>query len=377
MALFVVSDLHLGESGLARMFHDQEQGARFATLCRQIAQTPGSELVLLGDIFDLTAAMPPARGLGQFGRSLSVPIDDKPPRSLGAVMASIRANNPVALDALEALTREAKVTLVPGNHDRHLAEPQGRAALDAAGLATVGLEPTMAVRHLADKVIVLQHGHSWDPSNANAAGGGEVMTAVLHHAVIPFLRHLAPRSNVLIDPDRVVSLRPEERVVPVLERWLRQGAFERFLDAFLELLVENGYLSRAVSWLATPDRIRSRLKDDDDLWERSGHAALSALEGRREIPGKPPPPDVLVLGHTHVIDWAVQEGRPGVQRLYVNLGTWASRASDAAGPVDATMPVLRMEAGHKALSARLEDLSHPELSSAGTSRVLQSFEVNR
>jgi len=369
MALFVVSDLHLCETGLARMFYDQEQGHHFAELCETIARQ-GGELILLGDIFDLTAATPPARGMSAFGRALEVPLEDLPPRELPQIMKSIRENNPLALDALERLSGRVPVTLVPGNHDRHLAEVAGRAALDAAGLAAVRIEPITAVRRLADKVVVLQHGHAWDPSNASAAGGGEVMTAVLHHAVIPFLRHLAPRSNVSIDPDRVVSLRPEERVVPVLERWLQQGAFETFLDAFLELLVENGYLSRAISWLATPDRIRSRLKDDDDLWERAGHTALSALEGRRMIPGRPPPPDVLVLGHTHVIDWAVQEGRPGVQRLYVNLGTWAARASDAAGPVDATLPVLEMEAVPKALSARLTDLS-------GKRRVLQSFEVTR
>ena len=104
----------------------------------------------------------------------------------------------------------------------------------------------------------------------------------------PFLRHLAPRSNVKIDPDRVVALRPEERVVPVLERWLKPGVFEQFIDAFLELLVENDYLSRAAAWLATPGLIRSRLKEDDDLWERAGHSALEALEGSRSLPGKPP-----------------------------------------------------------------------------------------
>jgi hypothetical protein len=196
------------------------------------------------------------------------------------------------------------------------------------------------------------------------------MTAILHHAVVPLLRHLAPRSNVHIDPDRVIAMRPEERVVPVLERWLKPGTFERFVDAFLELLVENGYLSRAASWLATPGLIRSRLKDDDDLWERAGHSALQALEGAKQIPGKPPPPDILVLGHTHVIDWAVQEGRPGVQRLYVNLGTWSARASDAAGPLDATMPVLRLEARPRTVDALLLDFSSKV-------RRLQHFEVQR
>jgi UDP-2,3-diacylglucosamine pyrophosphatase LpxH len=369
MALFVVSDLHLGESTLASMFRDSEQGHRFADLCVGIARSPDNELVLLGDIFDLTAAQPPRKGLTAFGHALEVPLEDKQPRPLPAIMRGIRESNPVALDALEALSAEARVTLVPGNHDRHLGEPGGREALDAAGLPRVGIE-AQAVRRLMDKCVVLQHGHAWDPSCATAAGGGETMTGVLHHAVIPFLRHLAPRSNVRIDPDRVVALRPEERVVPVLERWLKPGVFERFIDAFLELLVENGYLSRAAAWLATPGLIRSRLKDDDDLWERSGRSALEALEGGKPLPGKPPPPDVLVLGHTHVMDWAVHEGRPGVERLYVNLGTWSARASDAAGPLDATMPLLRLEADQRQLRAQLLDVS-------ASWRTLQRFEVAR
>jgi len=369
MPLYVVSDLHVGESSFASMFNDQRQGLRFAELCANIAREPDSELVLLGDIFDVTAACPPHKGLTQFGVSLDVPLEDKPARPLPAILRSMREGNPVALAALEALAAQARVTLVPGNHDRHLGEAGGREALDAAGLAKVQIEQ-QAVRRVMDRWVVLQHGHAWDPANATANGGGETMTAVLHHAVVPFLRHLAPRSNVRIDADRLVTLRPEERVVPVLERWLKPGVFERFIDAFLELLVENGYLSRAAAWLTTPSIIRSRLRMDDDLWERAGHTALAALEGQKPLPGKPPPPDVLVLGHTHVIDWAVAEGRPGVQRLYVNLGTWSARASDAAGPTEATLPVLRIDADARKLRADLFDMS-------GNQRTFQRFEVDR
>ncbi len=369
MPLYVVSDLHVGESSFASMFGDDRQGLRFAELCANIGREPDSELVLLGDIFDVTAACPPHKGLTQFGLSLDVPLEDRPARPLPAILRSMREGNPVALDALEALAAQARVTLVPGNHDRHLGEPGGREALDAAGLGKVQIE-TQAVRRLMDRWVVLQHGHAWDPANATASGGGETMTAVLHHAVVPFLRHLAPRTNVHIDADRLVTLRPEERVVPVLERWLKPGVFERFLDAFLELLVENGYLSRAAAWLTTPSIIRSRLKMDDDLWERAGRTALAALEGLKALPGKPPPADVLVLGHTHVIDWAVVEGRPGVQRLYVNLGTWSARASDAAGPTEATLPVLRIDADARKLRAELFDMS-------GRQRTFQRFEVDR
>jgi len=369
VALYVVSDLHLGEGTLARMFRDEDQGRRFTEVCDRVSGEADGELVLLGDVFDLTAAIPPHKGLTQFGVSLDVPIEDKPPPPLPAVMRSIRESNPVALQALEDVSQKAKVTLVPGNHDRHLADAGGREALDAAGLSKVQIEP-MAARRVLDKWVMLQHGHLWDPSNATPTGGGETMTGVLHHAVIPFLRHLLPRSNVHIDPERLVALRPEERVIPVLERWLKPGVFERFIDALLEILVENGALARPLAWVTTPSLLRWRLKDDDDLWERAGASAMAVLEGAKSLPGKPPPPDVLVLGHTHVMDWAVQDGRPGVQRLYVNLGTWSARATDAAGPMDAAMPLLRIDADSRQLRAELFDC-------ARRWRPLQRFEVDR
>lgn len=371
MALYVISDLHIGDSALAPMFQDAEQGKRLAELCEKVARDPDSELVLLGDIFDVTAACPPHKGLTQFGLSLDTPLEDKPAPPLASILRGIRESNPVALQALETLSTRARVTLVTGNHDRLLAESGGREALDSMGLRRVEIEP-MAARRVLDKWVVMQHGHLWDPSNATATGGGETMTAVIHHAVIPFLRHLAPRTNVHIDPERLVALRPEERVIPVLERWLKPGVFERFIDALLEILVANGALARPLAWVTTPSLLRWRLKDDDDLWERAGASALAVLEGAKPLPGKlkPPPSDVLVLGHTHVMDWAVHEGRPGVQRLYVNLGTWSARATDAAGPMDAAMPLLRIEADARALRVELVDCSHRW-------RPLQRFEVAR
>ena len=366
----VISDLHLGHSGGARMFHDATQGQRLADLCAELSSADNAELLLLGDIFDFTSMQLPPRGLRSFANAVEMPELERQPSSLLQMCTSIRESNPVAIEALAALAQEVPVTFIAGNHDRHLAGLEGRSALDALGLESARLEPELAVRQLGEFCVVLQHGHAWDPSNATPDGGGEVMTAVLHNAVMPFLRRLAPRMNVRVDPDRIVLLRPEERVVPVLERWLSPKLFNRFLDAFLELLVENGYLSRMLAMLATSGRIRERLKDDDDLWERSGHAALEALEGRRAIPGRPPPPDVLVLGHTHVLDWAVQEGRPGVQRLYANLGSWTARAADAAGPLDHTLPALSIEGREGTLCCELKDLGNRSLP-------LQRFEVTK
>src|SRR5258705_3486563 len=156
------------------MFRDEDQGRRLAELCAHVASEPESELVLLGDILDVTAACPPRKGLTQFGVALDVPIEDRPPRPLPAILRSIRESNPVAFDALEALSAQARVTLVPRNHDRHLGEAGGREALDAAGLPKVAIEP-MEVRRVAEKWVVLLAGHLWDPANATATAGRETL----------------------------------------------------------------------------------------------------------------------------------------------------------------------------------------------------------
>jgi hypothetical protein len=74
-----------------------------------------------------------------------------------------------------------------------------------------------------------------------------------------------------------------------------------------------------------------------------------------------------VLGHTHVLDWAVEDGNTPDERLYVNLGTWTKRAFDAFSPPDTTLPVLELSERDQRLHAVLRDLQH--------GGVLQEFET--
>ena len=156
-----------------------------------------------------------------------------------------------------------------------------------------------------------------------------------------------------------MSLRPEEAVVSILQRWLDEKTFRRFFRAFLRLLAENGFLPRPLSWLASlvsADRVRSAVAEQDRLWERTGRHAIEVLKGKRHLPHGAPVPDVAVLGHTHVLDWAVERGR-----LYVNLGTWTERAFDASSPRDASLPLLHLEASNGRLRASLSDLAAGDL----------------
>jgi len=355
VALFVLSDLHLDEEGQARLFRDERQGVKLASLCERMSRD-GGEVVLLGDIFDLTAMSPPPRGLDRFFEDLGVPGEPRPPRDLRRLCETVRESNPRAVSALSHLSRRVPVTLVPGNHDHQLGGPSGKEALASIGLGPVRIESTV-LREIAGRRIVLRHGHELDAGNARPGGPGEILTACLHHGTIPFLRHHGGRRNVRIDPDRVVALRPEEFAIPVLQRWLEPRTFQKFFRAFLRLLAANGALPRPAAWIApllSSERMRKRIEEQDRLWQRTASTALRGLRGRGPL--SDPRPDVLVMGHTHVLDWALQEGDMPSERLYVNLGTWTDRAADAQSAPDTTLPVLEICDQGGRLRARLSDL---------------------
>src|SRR5207237_8705676 len=125
--------------------------------------------------------------------------------------------------------------------------------------------------------VVVQHGHELDEGNHEREGRGEVMTHVLHHAVIPFLREKGPRPGVRMNPSRVVALRPEEAVVSVLERWLDEKTFRKFFRNLLSLLAQNGFLphvSGILSPLYTVNMVL-RVLDNTDLYVGSDYSHYS------------------------------------------------------------------------------------------------------
>jgi hypothetical protein len=180
------------------------------------------------------------------------------------------------------------------------------------------------------------------------------MTRCLHQAVIPYLVHHGARRNVRMDPGRVVALRPEEAVISVLQRWLDEQTFKKFFRAFIDLLADNGYLPKPVSFLAkvvSVNRVRAAVAKADLTWEHTGSFAVELLQGKRKLAHGAPSPDVLVFGHTHILDWAAQG-----EKLYVNLGTWTERAHDGSSPQDETLPVLTLAEAGGRFSAVLTDL---------------------
>ena len=354
MPTFVVSDLHLDAEADGQLFHDRRQGKALEQLCEQVRQRPGAELVLLGDTFDFTAMLPPEKGLEDFSRKVGVAIEPPPRLSTGQMCARIARDNPIAMEALVRVAAEAPLWLVPGNHDRHLGEPGAAEALRHIGLGNARIA-RFVDRSLDGKSVVMVHGHEFDAGNAEACGPGESMTACLHNALLPFLRAHGARKHLRMEPDRLVALRPEEGVVTLLQRWLEPDVFRCVFGAFLDLLAENRYLPQALAFLARlvpPDRVRAKVEAEDRLWERTGATAVDCLRGKRRLPHGAPRPDLLVLGHTHMLDWAADFD----DRLYVNLGTWTERAADAMSPPDTTLPLLELRIHEGRPQALLRDL---------------------
>ena len=344
--LYIISDLHLDERGPPQMFSDERQGRVLKALCERVARDEDAELILLGDTFDLTSMLPPERGLDRFFRKLDVPETPRPPRPLEELMRALRESNPVAFEALAVLGTRARITFVPGNHD-YLVK-------DEALLGFPARIERSCERRVGQKLIVLQHGHEQDPGNAQPGGPGEAMTRCVHQGVIPYLLRHGARPNVRMDVNRVITLRPEEATISVLQRWLDERTFKKFFRAFLDLLADNGYLPRPMSFLAkvvSVNRVRAAVAEADLTWEHTGSFAVELLQGKRKLPHGAPHPDVLVFGHTHVLDWAA-EG----EKFYVNLGTWTERAMDGNSPQDKTLPLLALAAPDGHFEAVLEDL---------------------
>lgn len=136
--LLILSDVHLGKAG--------PKGPA-ADLARLLAESPDHELVLAGDVFDLSV--------------------DPPDRAAADSVVELLKLRPELCAALGAhLNRGSPVTLVAGNHDAAItAEPVRQALLSlfgVSGAAKLSLAPWFVRR--GD--IHIEHGHLFDPDNA-------------------------------------------------------------------------------------------------------------------------------------------------------------------------------------------------------------------
>ncbi len=351
MLVYALSDLHLQAPVAGHLFTHEKEDV-FVRVAEE-AFGVGATLLLAGDVFDFTGMTPPLYGVAEFFAKVAPHVTvPAAPIDVESQMAALVAEFPRFFRALRQLNNAKCLWFVTGNHDYAIGEAGGRAAL-ATALGVSSREVQIASSFRFADVFFALHGNEYDKSNSTngrASSPGAIITAVLYHAMVPALRALGLDSTVT---SAVPCVRPEEKYRCWARgiSWGREGA--KVLAAFVELLRVNGYfagLENAEMWLAThvlsglitPNKVRAALADDTRLAIHMRTQASLILAGHDpKVPGTPP--SIVVMGHTHELDWTTS---------YVNLGTWIDHVEGLQPPqlarVDSSLPVL-VTNGHAAV----------------------------
>lgn len=367
MSVYILSDLHLHDENQPYLFNDLKEKVFIALVDDLLAE--GGKLVLAGDIFDLTGMTPPKHGLEDFfdevlsrtGRLHPAVLTTSKHRTVRDQLGGIRQRFPGFFLALGRLAAKRNLTIIPGNHDCVFQTAEGRRAF--CEMAHCGDDLVSWAQTYRHDSFLVAHGNEFDPSNDTHEGchnHGSVMAGVFFNAVIPALRALqVPKEFV----EAIPALRPEEAIVRDIEFYLGEKMNRTFLVAFARLLGRNGYfagiqnlfmwmlvhkvpgISRLVQRTITPDKLRSALPDKSGLKRRTRKGALALLSHARAHAASKnePMPEVIILGHTHQLDFLPN---------YVNLGTWSDHVTGLTPHhlehADESLPVLCIENDHSA-----------------------------
>lgn len=138
--LVVLSDVHLSGTGRSEVAKD---------LAELVRGNPGHELILAGDVFDLSTE----------------PKDRDVPASVAQML---RAHGELAGALREHLRSGAGVTLIAGNHDAAAATPEMRRVLLSSLELVEGAKLEVSPWFVRRGRVHLEHGHFYDPDNAPA-----------------------------------------------------------------------------------------------------------------------------------------------------------------------------------------------------------------
>ncbi len=138
--VLVVSDVHLSHAGQARTAGD---------LARLIRTHQGYEVVLAGDLFDLSVD-PPERDPAE------------------SVVALLQPRSELLSACRTHLAQGGAVTLVAGNHDASTTIPEVRRALLDLMELEQGAQLSVVPWFLRRGGVHIEHGHLYDPDNAPA-----------------------------------------------------------------------------------------------------------------------------------------------------------------------------------------------------------------
>lgn len=318
----LVSDVHLGLPGSER---DAAAFARFLSAVDQRRTETRTDLVLLGDVFELYP-------------DLGVSAEDVvTPASARARLDAVLGGQAEVLQALAQLVRSGVgVRIVPGNHDLDLHRPELQERLmeelgagGGAGVGEVTFHPWI---YWVPGVLHAEHGHRYHdinvvPADPLCADGAIVLPAATRAALDPRPFAVAVLDALRRDGRPWLRRRPQltaDRAAKLGREIGVEGAVVQDLDALASPTVASTVARLAVTAARGPGTA------GDYLQRQAPDIAAAFRDGG---------PVVHAFGHTHRAACTLLAGGS----VYANCGTWTGEFfSGEADPADRWYTSLRV-----------------------------------
>lgn len=334
-AKIFLSDLHIGEGDKENSADDftKKKEELFVELLKYltIKVKKGSELILLGDIFDLIEQ--------------DVRKPDGSPDFEQALKNAMNAHKDFVEELKNWLKEENKIFYITGNHDHAIRHPE------VANLLAERLFADIASTKWGTFVIddwyisknfkiYAEHGHRFDIQNSHLGTddcfGDIIVRDLLRPLEIGDKRFLTVAEGDESPLKLIDNVRPRGRLVDYLKKLVGKGALtqkeeDKIKDTILELYKQSpdsGWAIKAVldnsilrSLLITDDKLRKKL--NDTYLPYRDYAKTMIQEKGLQMRDLSFMPRFLIMGHTHFFDWKnILVSKPEHTAEYINLASW-------------------------------------------------------
>ncbi|HUV77369.1 MAG TPA: metallophosphoesterase [Desulfobacterales bacterium] len=323
-----MSDLHIGGGGKEDDFSPVKE-AKFCSVINALKEkySRESELILLGDIFDLIEQVED--------------VED-------AIKASVKKHKDAIIALQDWLISGRKIFYITGNHDHAIRQPHisDYLAKKLIGKNNVPWGNFVVDDWYASKSFRLyaEHGNRFDADNNHA---GEEM-CFGDRIVKELLRLLESGENGRYSTDKkwqdpwglgvtnpfefLDNARPRGNIILLIERlideeYLTEDSKKDLKKRILDLYEQNPnasalkkFLLNNLRWLISDGQVRSALDDHYLPYRNNARAMMDEFNDHnifklRDLSYKP---KFLVMGHTHFFD----ECRASKDCTYINLSSW-------------------------------------------------------
>ncbi len=328
-----MSDMHLGDGGLADDFTPEKE-VTFVKIINELSQAygKGSELIMLGDIFDL--------------------IEQKEGDPVKAIAFAVKKHDAFVTALRNWLRKGNKLFYIIGNHDH---------ALRRANVVKIFAESLLGKAKTTDKnipwgrfivddwyasqkyKIYAEHGNRFDITN-NHGGleecfGDKLVRQVLRPLEAAELQDEYTTDETWVPPKGwpgknmfsiLDNMRPRENIMDFINDLVEKGYIKKtFSDDFKNKVVDlyrehpdPGWITSKVAehrflrFLITDNTFKNNLKEDYKSYRENANM-FTKNKGLhlRDLSFKP---DYVVMGHTHFLD----KHPIGNNSLYLNLSSW-------------------------------------------------------